>query len=269
MPVTSLRELWLGKSDGERMEQHSGLNVVDLVVFAVILLSGALALWRGFVREFFSLAAWTGAALVMVYFFPLLYPWMHHQIKSEFGAQAATGMSLFCLALVIFIPLGYFMSSFVRGRALTAIDRSLGFVFGLARGVLVVCLLFLITLWIWPEKKKEPEVLAQAKTRPILAYGAEAMKDLLPQNDMKIVAERINALDETTTAAPLDQPPTPVAATTTAATTVTTAKTDAAPQPEAKPTEAKLGGPPPSKDEIRQVIDNLLAPSSNKPTAKQ
>ena len=93
------------------------------------------------------------------------------------------------------LPLAYFVSSLVRGRALTAIDRSLGFVFGIARGVLIVCLLFLVTLWVWPEKEREPEALAQAKSRPLLASGAEAMKDFLPQEEMKKMTERLNALE--------------------------------------------------------------------------
>src|ERR1700735_1940027 len=130
------------------MEHHSGLNVVDLGVIAVILISGALALWRGLVREVLSLAAWTGAVLITVYFYPALRPWMHNHIKNEFGADVATGFTLFCIALLILLPLGYFLSSFIRGRALTAIDRSLGFVFGVARGILIVCLLFLVTLWV-------------------------------------------------------------------------------------------------------------------------
>ena len=81
------------------MEQHSGLNVVDLAVIAVILISGALALWRGLVREVLSLAAWTGAAFATVYFFPALRPWMHSHIKNEFGADIATGLTLFCVSL--------------------------------------------------------------------------------------------------------------------------------------------------------------------------
>src|SRR5262249_54080199 len=117
------------------MEQHSGLNIVDIVVFATILLSGALALWRGLVRELLSLAAWVGAAMATVYFYPHLRPWMHEHIKSEFGADAATGLTIFCAALIVLIPIGYLISGLVRGRALTAIDRSLGFVFGLGRGV--------------------------------------------------------------------------------------------------------------------------------------
>ena len=241
------------------MEQHTGPNLVDLAVFAVILLSGALALWRGFVRELLSLAAWAGAACATVYFYPLLRPWMHQHIKNEFAADALTGLTLFCVALAILIPLGYFISGLVRGRALTAIDRSLGFVFGLARGALVVCLLFLITLWVWPEKEKEPEVLAQAKTRPFMADGAEVMKSFLPEDDSKKAGNGTNPKEEksVTGTVPIDQPPTPANVTTTA----TAAK--AGPTPETKPGDTTI-----SKEGVRQVIDQLLGPSTEKPPSK-
>ncbi|MGE3624034.1 MAG: CvpA family protein [Bdellovibrionales bacterium] len=208
--------------------QHSGINMVDIAVFGVILVSGLLALWRGFVREFFALLAWAGAAFITVAFYPALRPWMHQRIETDFAADLATGAALFCGALVVLIPIGYVVSGLVRGRALTAIDRSLGFVFGVARGALLVCLLFLITLLIWPEKEKEPKMLAEARTRPFLAYGAEAMKNLLPEDDVKKMSKRMKEMEAKGEIPRLDQPP--------VMKTTTTAKSgDALPGGEAAP----------------------------------
>jgi membrane protein required for colicin V production len=190
--------------------EPSSANVIDLAVLAVILLSGLLALIRGFVREVVALATWSGAGVVTVYLYPVLRPWMHEHIKSSLMADIATGLALFCVALAIFIPLGHLLSSLVRGRTLTAVDRSLGFVFGLARGFLVVCLLFLLSLWLWPTKEKEPDVLAQAKSRPILALGAQSMDIFLPKDDIAKVTDTLHALDDNTPA--LDQLTTPAIA---------------------------------------------------------
>jgi len=195
--------------------EHSGLNIIDLAVFATILISGLLALWRGFVREMLALAAWAGAGIVTAAFYHPLQPWMHHHIKNEVTADAATALSLFCGLLLLFIPIGYFVGGLIRGRALTAVDRSLGFVFGLARGAVVVCLLFLITLWVWPEKKKEPDMLAQARTRALMSVGADMMKSFLPQDDMKKLTDETNALEKKADQISLDQQPNPAAATTT------------------------------------------------------
>jgi membrane protein required for colicin V production len=200
------------------------LNIVDYIVFGIILLSGLLALFRGFVREVLSLASWVGAAAATVYFYPQLRPWMHAHIKSDFGADALTGLVLFCLALAILIPIGYLISGLVRGRALTAVDRSLGFVFGLARGVLVVCLLCLITLWIWPDVKKTPDELVQARTRLYMVAGAAEIKSFLPKEEMDKMDKRMDALDIKMEEAPpsLEQLTTPQVTGSKPATTVTT-----------------------------------------------
>ncbi len=174
---------------------HSGMNVVDLAVFGIIVLSGLLAMMRGFVREVVALAAWSGAGAVTVYLYPSLRPWMHEHIKTPLVADIATGLALFCVALAILIPIGHLLSSFVQGRALTAVDRSLGFVFGLARGVLVVCLAFMLSLWMWPDKEKEPEQLAAAKTRPMLAEGARTLDVLLPKEDLEKMSSRLRDID--------------------------------------------------------------------------
>ncbi len=171
--------------------ENSGFNTVDLLVFATLLVSGVLAFMRGFVREIFSLGAWVGASMFSVFMYPTAKPWVHHHIKNEMAADAATALGLFCLGLVVLIPIGHLLAGMVKGRALTAIDRSLGFVFGLTRGVLVVCLLFMITLLIWPKTEDMPDWLAEAKTRPLLSAGAEIVKDLVPKDKREKMADEI------------------------------------------------------------------------------
>lgn len=174
--------------------EHTGLNYVDLAVFAIILLSGLMALIRGFLREALALGSWVAASFAAVYFYPYAQPLAHKYIHNEHMADIAAGTLIFCLVLALFIPLGIILGGLVKGKALTAVDRSLGFVFGTMRGALIVCLLFLVTLWVWPEQKSEPEVLAQARTRPVLAYGAEMVKSMLPKHEMKKMTESIGKL---------------------------------------------------------------------------
>lgn len=174
------------------MEHTSSFNTVDLTVLGVLALSGIVAFMRGLVREVFSLGAWVGASFITAFAYPLAKPWVHSQIKNEMAADGATAAGLFCLALIVLIPLGNLVAGLVKGRTLTAIDRSLGFVFGLVRGFLVVCLLYLIMAWVWPEKDKLPEWLAEAKTQPLLAYGADNLKDMFPEKERKHIEETLN-----------------------------------------------------------------------------
>ncbi len=167
------------------MEQHSGFNVVDLSVLVVLLLSGGLAFWRGLVREVFSLGAWVGASFAAVTLYPVAKPWVHSHIKSEMGSDAATALGLFCLAMIILIPIGNLLSGMVKGKTLTAIDRSLGLVFGFVRGLLVMSLLYLAATWVFLDKKEDtlPDWLAEARTEPVLAFGADLVKELMPQDE--------------------------------------------------------------------------------------
>lgn len=159
--------------------EGSSLNPVDLVVIAAVLLSALLAFARGFVREVLSIAAWIAAALVTLWGFNSVAPIARSYIEQRYVADAAAGLCLFTASLIAFSMLTHALSARVQDSSLSAIDRSLGFGFGVARGAAVVCLAFLFTTWLW-RQDEEPEWLRTARTRPMLASGAELLRTLLP-----------------------------------------------------------------------------------------
>ncbi len=163
-------------------------NWVDVTVLVILLLSAAFAFMRGFVREALSLACWLGALIVTMVGYPFLNPIMREEIEQKVVADGATALVLFCGSLLILIPLTYFLGNFSKGKTLTAIDRSLGFVFGLVRGVLVVCLIYLFLSWIWPKPDSMPNWLLEARTRPFMAHGAEMIQSAIPK-DQKATAQ--------------------------------------------------------------------------------
>ena len=214
------------------MEPHTGLNNLDFVVLGIILLSGLLALMRGFAREVLSLAVWIASYFVAAHYFPLAEPYVHQFVKSPSLVTDIAAVTVFCVAFVILSLISFFIARFVKGDALTAIDRSLGFLFGLVRGVLVVCLIYLIAAAIfWPdidkaemqsaapqldqqaattptsdpaappvEKPKDrgmpPALLMQARTRPYLAYGAEWLKQFVPEKKVAASAQYLDKKNE-------------------------------------------------------------------------
>lgn len=199
---------------------HLGINIVDLSIIVILLVSGLLALIRGLVREVVELGVWAGSVVFTAYAYPIVKPWMGQHIKSEVGADAATALALFCASLIILIPLGNLISSLIRGQTLTAIDRSLGFVFGLLRGVLVVCLLYLGASWVWQDLDTQPEWLKQAHARPFMITGSNMIKALVPKDKLKAAAtdvrdnkeaidtaaERLEQLNKLTTPVPESKP---------------------------------------------------------------
>ncbi len=128
-----------------------GFTVVDAVVAGLIVLSAILAYSRGFVREAMAIAGWVGAAVLAFIFAPSAQPLIKElPVVGEFlsdscelsmiGAFAA----VFAIGLVVaslFTPL---FSSVVQRSALGGIDQALGFVFGVARGVVLVGVAFLV-----------------------------------------------------------------------------------------------------------------------------
>ena len=178
--------------------EHSGFNVIDLSVLGILVLSGVLAFFRGFVREIFSLGTWTGAAALAVFLYPIAKPWVaqHFGLKNEMAVDAASALGLFCASLIVLIPIGNLCAGLVKGDTLTAIDRSLGFVFGLVRGALILCILYLGMTFLWSDPAKLPNWLAEAKTRPILTMGAEAIRSFVPKDKQEKAADEVRKTKE-------------------------------------------------------------------------
>ena len=71
------------------------------------------------------------------------------------------------------------ISKRVQDSALNALDRSLGFLFGLARGAVVICLLYLGIEWMIPPAE-QPTWLRSARTMTLIETGAHWLKSLVP-----------------------------------------------------------------------------------------
>lgn len=157
------------------------MNLLDIIVIAVILLSGLFAFARGFVKEALAVAAWVGAAFAALYGLPYAAPFAERFLPRGPVADAAAVLALFLVSLVALS----FATSAVAGRvkesSLSAVDRTLGLVFGLVRGLVLVCLFYIALAWALPAgKQPQPSWIAEAKTLPLLASGAERLRALVP-----------------------------------------------------------------------------------------
>ena len=156
---------------------------VDLGVAAVVLLSAIFAFYRGFVREVLAIAGWVGAAVFAAYYFDQVRPHVEPYLKDELLTDIATAAGLFLGSLVVFWLVIHFIVIRVKKSALNALDRSLGFVFGVARGVVVVALAFLLgEKMIWAdEEHPQPEWVSGARSLPLIEYAATTMVALVPE----------------------------------------------------------------------------------------
>ena len=166
-------------------------DILDIAVVAVVLISGALALARGFVREVLSVGAWVGAAVATLYLFEFAQPVARTYIKVELIADIAAGVALFVVTLIALSLISHALSRRIRESALGPVDRSLGLVFGLARGAAVVALAYLIFAALFPPEDR-PAWVTEARTEPLMQEGATALAAVLPE---RWVAQSVDAAE--------------------------------------------------------------------------
>ena len=156
------------------------MNPLDIGVIAVIGLSAVFAFARGFVREALSIVAWVGAGFITLYghdyLIAIVEPMVHNQLLSQLIAWGG----LFIASLIALTIATGFIARSVRASALSSIDRTLGFIFGILRGVLILCLAFLAVKVMVPQEGDRPGWLRDAKSVPYLERGAAMLSVLLP-----------------------------------------------------------------------------------------
>jgi membrane protein required for colicin V production len=157
------------------------MNPLDLGVIGIVALSAIFAFARGFVREALSIVAWVGAGAITLYWFNWVYTMVEPRVHDRLLSQVITGFGLFVISLVVLTILTGILARMVRDSGLSPIDRTLGFIFGLARGAFLVCLAYLL-LAVSLQPSDWPGWIRDAKSEPYLHEGADMLKGLLPES---------------------------------------------------------------------------------------
>jgi len=128
-----------------------GFTIIDGAVALIIVLSAILAYSRGVVREIMAIAGWVAAAVLGFIFAPQVEPLIREvPVVGDFIADSCelsiitAFAAVFAVALIVmsfFTPL---FSSLVQRSALGGVDQGAGFLFGVARGILLVAIAFFV-----------------------------------------------------------------------------------------------------------------------------
>lgn len=113
----------------------------DVVVLIILLTSGLLALFRGFIRELFSFVAWVGAAVITFLFYPLAAELFKDVLRSSSIVGILAVIVTYFVVFFLLSGLNAIVLDFTREIRMGAIDRALGLLFGLFRGLLIVSLI--------------------------------------------------------------------------------------------------------------------------------
>mgnify|MGYP001342334453 CR=1 FL=1 len=155
------------------------VNLFDIGVIGVILISALFAYARGFVQEVFSVIAWVGAIFSTFYGFPYLVSFGRQLIPIALAADVVTGALLFICTLVLLSLITKGISKKVQKSALNALDRSLGFLFGLARGVLIIIVAYIGFELLIP-KKTYPSFILSSRSLELIKTASKELIELIP-----------------------------------------------------------------------------------------
>jgi membrane protein required for colicin V production len=243
-------------------------SYLDLGVIVIVLISAFLSMVRGFTREVLAIGSWIAAAAAAYFFYPYLMPYATPYIHKEVIAQAVCAAAVFFVTLIIVSTFTVRISDAILDSKIGALDRSLGFVFGVARGFLLAVVAFAIFNWLVADKQ-QPQWVKDAKTRPILTATAERVIAMLPEDAEHTIENWLKAgkggvvpTDETPATPPSDDQ-TPPAATPSTPSPAPSTPAPAAPTINQKKTDAAPGA------SDKQKLDALINKPATNGSAKQ
>jgi membrane protein required for colicin V production len=120
------------------------VTLVDVLCLAIILVSAVISVWRGFVRELFSLAAWVLALVVAARLGGPVADTIGDTVADPQVRAVTAFLLLFFVTLLVASLVGVAAYRLVHKAGLKATDRSLGLFFGTVRGVVVVGIVVLV-----------------------------------------------------------------------------------------------------------------------------
>ena len=171
----------------------------DVGVGILVLISALLATARGLTREVLSLATWAGSAALAIWM------WQYHPeiareyVKEELVADAATVIVTFIVALIILHLLTMRIADFVVDSKIGPLDRTLGFVFGALRGIVIAVVVVIFGMWLLGNSL--PSWAQDSKSLPMLTQFGDGLINLLPEdleNQINDILQRGEGDDDST-----------------------------------------------------------------------
>lgn len=155
-------------------------SVLDLVVLGVVTISALLAAVRGFTREVLAIVAWIVAAAAAWYLHPAAVPLVQQYIASNTVALIAAIGGIFILTLIIVSIVTVQLSDLILDSRIGAIDRTLGLLFGAARGFLICVIGWALLSGLMSGRM--PEWASNSRLRPAMEDTRGSLIAMMPEN---------------------------------------------------------------------------------------
>ncbi len=160
------------------------LSAVDWILLAVLGLSLLLGMWRGIIQEVLSLVGWVAAFYVSQMYAPMAAAWLPMEGSSQMLRYAAGFVVVFIAVLIGTALVSWVIKKLVSAVGLGPLDRLLGSVFGLMRGVVI---LLAVTVFVGMTPMRDTEAWKQAQGTKWLQQFLHVLKPVLPADFGKYI----------------------------------------------------------------------------------
>lgn len=170
------------------------ITMLDGILLGITLVSAVLAMVRGFSREVLSLVSLAAAAAAAYLFYQPVLPFVQPYINNETIAKIAAAGAVFLVVLIVVSLITMKIADFIIDSRIGALDRTLGFLYGAARGILVVAVGLLFFSWL--VGPNPPAWIAEAKSLPLLEGVGDWLEGLLPDDPENTILDRLKTNDD-------------------------------------------------------------------------
>lgn len=165
------------------------MTLLDGILIVIMLISAVLAMIRGFSREVLSIVSWIVAAIAALAFHEQVAQFLATNIPqlpdNELVQKGIAAALIFLVVLIVVSYLTMLLADFIIDSRIGVLDRTLGFIFGAARGALLVIITLMGFLWLANEQ--EPDWVKNAKSKPVLVAVGTNIRDALPENLEEVI----------------------------------------------------------------------------------
>ena len=178
------------------MEYFNNLyfNIIDIIVFGVILTSCIVATLRGFVKELFSIISWILSLIIAFNFFEKFKLKLLDHISQELIVDFLAFGFPFLGTLILSSIISSWLSPKFDVNGILVFDKICGFVFGALRGFLLIILFYLGFLYLIGKDKKLPDTLLEAYSFKYIEFSAESLIEFFNNKELKFDNDKAKEL---------------------------------------------------------------------------
>lgn len=154
-----------------------GINILDIIISAIICTTIAFGLWKGMVKQVFSLGGViVGFLIARNYYEQLSYlvPVTDPGIK-----KAISFAVIFILSILIASVAGWFTERMIKSTDLNWVNRVGGGAVGFLKGTLIVLIIVVVLLAFLPADSK---LLTESRILPYAVKASNMLSSAIPQD---------------------------------------------------------------------------------------